>query len=87
VFLVFSALIVTAIVAAAASLSAMLVQASFRVDEMEAAVAELSDHGEVLVTDIAELSSPSRIAKWAEGQGMVMPDGVVALRVPTGDQA
>jgi cell division protein FtsL len=84
VFLVFAALIVTALVGGAASLSAMLVQASFRVDELEATVGELTDHGEVLVTEIAELSSPSRIARWAEDRGMVMPDDVVALRVPAG---
>jgi cell division protein FtsL len=84
---VFSALVVTTLVAAAASLSAMLVQASFRVDELEARVVELADQGELLTTQVAELSSPSRVAKWADEQGMVMPEDVVALTVPSGAPA
>jgi cell division protein FtsL len=81
-FLILTAIVVTALVAAAVSLSAMLVQASFDVGELETRVAELADRGAVLTTEVAELSSPSRVAKWADGRGMVMPDEVVALTIP-----
>jgi len=77
--------VVTAIVAAAGSLSAMIVQASFRVEALEAGIVELVDRGEVLTIEIAELSSPSRVARWAEDRGMVMPDDVVTLTIPRGD--
>ncbi len=78
-------MVVTAIVAAAGSLSAMIVQASFRVEALEAGIVELVDRGEVLTIEIAELSSPSRVARWAEDRGMVMPDDVVTLTIPRGD--
>jgi cell division protein FtsL len=74
--------VITALVAAAVSLSAMLVQASFRVAELETRVAELADRGALLTIEAAELSSPSRIARWADGRGMVTPDEVVALTIP-----
>lgn len=82
VFLVFATVLVTALVATAVSISAMLVQASFRADELHARVAELSDRSDGLVIEMAELSSPSRIARWAAGMGMVMPEEVVALTIP-----
>lgn len=81
-FFVLSAVVVTALVAAAVSLSAMLVQASFRVEALQAQVAELGDRGERLVTEVAELSSPWRVAGWAAGTGMVTPDDVVPLTLP-----
>jgi len=84
-FLVFSAVVVTAIITAAVSLSAMIVQASFRVEELEARIVELADREEVLTIDVAELSSPSRVARWADDRGMVMPDEVVILTIPRGD--
>lgn len=75
-------MVVTALVAAAVSLSAMLVQASFRVEALQAQVAELGDRGERLVIEVAELSSPWRVAGWAAGTGMVTPDDVVPLTLP-----
>ncbi len=36
----------------------------------------------MLATNVARLSSPSRIAEWAERYHMVLPDDVVILRVP-----
>jgi cell division protein FtsL len=87
VFLVFSATLVTALVAAAVSLSAMLVQASFRVEELQARVTELADQGELLTIEVAELSSPSRVASWADGMGMVTPEEVVPLTVRAENRA
>jgi cell division protein FtsL len=80
-------LVVTALVSAAVSLSAMVVQASFRVESLQAEVAELSDRGERLVTEVAELSSPWRVGGWAESAGMVRPNDVVALSLPGDGQA
>jgi cell division protein FtsL len=82
---VFSAVVVTAVVSAAVSLSAMIVQASFRVGELEAQIVELADREEVLAIDVAELSSPSRVARWADDRGMVMPTEVVTLTIRRGE--
>jgi hypothetical protein len=45
-------------------------------------VTELSEEHDVLATSAARLSSPSRIASWAERAHMVAPDDVIILRVP-----
>jgi cell division protein FtsL len=82
---VFSAVVVTAVVSAAVSLSAMIVQASFRVGELEAQIVELAGREEVLAIDVAELSSPSRVARWADDRGMVMPTEVVTLTIRRGE--
>jgi len=38
------------------------------------------------VKQVAQLSSPARVAAWAHGRGMVTPTDVVILRIPgTGD--
>lgn len=80
-FMVLATVVVTALVAAAVSLSAMLVQASFRTEELRARIAESADRGEVLAGEVAELSSPFRVAAWAQSRGMVTADDVVALTI------
>jgi cell division protein FtsL len=81
-FWIFSAVVVSAMVVAIVSLSALVVQASFRVDSLTSQIAQLTDQQRVLHEQVAAESSPARIQAWAHQQGMVMPSDVVVLRVP-----
>ena len=81
-FLVFSSIVVTFLVVSAVSLSALLVQTSFGIESLEQRIGVLADHSEVLVTEVAEASSPARVAGWARRRGMVIPEEVVTLTVP-----
>jgi cell division protein FtsL len=65
------------------SLSALVVQASFRVDALQSQIAQLTDQQRVLHEQVAAESSPARIQDWARQVGMVMPADVVVLRVPS----
>jgi cell division protein FtsL len=80
-FWVFAAIVVTTLVLGVVSLSAMLVQSGFRVDEVQGRIADLQDRSLSLTHEVAELSSPARIAAWARSHGLVVPDDVVVLRV------
>ena len=83
-FWIMTAVVVTGMVVGLASLSAMLVQTTFRVEELEGTIATQRDAHETLTEEVASRSSPSRIAAWALGRGMVMPDDVVVVQVPGG---
>jgi cell division protein FtsL len=72
---------VTVLLVGVVSLSAMVVQTSMQVTEVESRLRELSESHETLVTEAAELSAPGRLAEWASNSGMVAPDGVVILQV------
>jgi cell division protein FtsL len=80
-FWIFTALVVTGMVVGIVSVSALLVQASFRVDAVRERMAALAVEQEILTMEVAELSSPGRVQRWARGEGMVMPENVVILRV------
>lgn len=73
-FWVLTAVIVTAMVVGVVSLSALIVQASFRLDELKGAMADLGETQQSLTKEVAELSSPPRVMAWARREGMVMPD-------------
>ncbi|MGE5226062.1 MAG: hypothetical protein ACM3OO_04230 [Planctomycetaceae bacterium] len=83
-FWVLTAVVVTAMVVGIVSLSALVVQASFRVDALQSQIARLTDQQRVLHEQVAAESSPARIQEWARTQGLVMPGNgdVVVLRVP-----
>lgn len=81
-FWILTALIVTAMVVGIVSISALLVRSSFRVDQLRARIADAARTQQELHQDVAELSSPSRIHRWAREEGFVVPDGVVILSVP-----
>ena len=81
-FLVFSSVVIVLLVVGVVALNALFAQTAFAVHSMQTHVAALDEQHDVLATDAARLSSPSRIATWAERYQMVLPDTVVILRVP-----
>jgi hypothetical protein len=60
----------------------LFAQKAFAVHSMQTHVTALDKQHDVLATDAARLSSPSRIATWAARYQMVLPVNVVILRVP-----
>jgi len=61
------------------TLNALLAQTSFRVDEVERRIDELSQEHLELVREQAQLSAPGRIAEWARRNGMRLPDDIRSL--------
>jgi cell division protein FtsL len=70
-----------ALVVGVVALNALLAQTAFAVHTMQARVSDLQDRRDVLATEAARLSSPSRIASWAKGDEMLLPTDVVILHV------
>ena len=81
-FWAMTAAIVTTIVVALVSVSALVVETGFGVDRTEARIAQLLDDGERLRRDVAAMSAPGRIATWAKRSGLGRPEEVVVLQVP-----
>ena len=63
-------------------LNALLAQTSFRIDQAERRIEELSTEQLSLVREQATLSAPGRIAAWALRHGMRLPDDIRILHVP-----
>ncbi len=80
--MVFASLVIVGLVLGVVSMNALFAQKAFAVHSLQTRVAELGEQHDVLATDVARLSSPSRIAAWARLYQMVMSDNVVILRVP-----
>ena len=81
-FLVFASIVIVTLVIGVVAVNALFAQTAFAVHSLQSRVTELSEEHDVLATNAARLSSPSRIASWAERYHMVSPDDVVILRVP-----
>jgi cell division protein FtsL len=81
-FMVFASVVIVVLVLGVVTMNALFAQTAFAVHSTQTRVTELAKQHDVLATDVARLSSPSRIAEWAEHFGMVLPDDVVILRVP-----
>ena len=81
-FVVFASIVIVLLVVGVVALNALFAQTAFSVHSMQTHVAALDEQRDVLATDAARLSSPSRIAAWAERYHMVLPESVVILRVP-----
>jgi len=81
-FWVLTAIIATSLVVGIVSLSALAVQAGFRSDDLRERLGGLQAQQQVLREEVAAASAPSRVMRWARGEGMVMPDRVVILRIP-----
>ena len=82
-FWVMTALIVTGMIVGIVSLSALAVQASFRSDDLRQQLGSLTQRQQSLREDVAAASAPSRVMRWARSEGMVMPERVVILRLPS----
>ncbi len=79
-----SAALVSSLVWAVVALGALVVNTTYRMTDVQSQVRGLLDRQAELDLDVAQLSSPSRIAEWADMVGLVRPaagDSVI-LRVP-----
>ena len=83
-FWLLSAVVVTGLVMVVVALNALVVNATYRMTEVERQVQALQEVQDDREIEIARLSSPSRIADWAVTVGMVVPGPgeSVILRVP-----
>ena len=81
-FLVFASVVIVLLVIGVVAINALFAQTAFAVHTLQSRVTELAEQHDVLATDAARLSSPSRITSWAERYHMVTPDDVIILRVP-----
>lgn len=86
-FWILTSAVVTSMVLGVVSLSAMLVQGGFRVDDLQARIADLQERSQQLTLGVAQLSAPVRVAAWARAHGMVTPDRAVVIRVRPLDEA
>lgn len=85
-FWVFAGVLVAGLVMGVVALNALVVNTTYRTIDVERRVRALQDVHEELDIEVARLSSPSRIAAWADVVGMVVPGPgeSVILRVPGG---
>ena len=86
-FWVLVAVVAADLIIGIASLSALLVQASFQIDDLRTSVASLEQQHEVLREQVAADSSPQRVMQWARERGMQMPDRVVIVHLPAREGA
>ena len=78
-----SAALVSSLVWAIVALGALVVNTTYRMTDVQSQVRGLQDRQAELDVEVAQLSSPSRIAEWANMVGLVRPAGdPVILRVP-----
>jgi cell division protein FtsL len=78
------AVLAAVLVIGIASLSALFVQSSFSVDDLQTSVGALQQQNADLREEVAQASSPERVMEWARARGMRMPDHVVTLPLPSG---
>jgi hypothetical protein len=69
----FGAAVVAAMAVGLVSLNAMRVDAAYGAHVLREEVRDLLDAQRALVDDVARLSSPSRIGRWARVEGLVHP--------------
>ena len=73
-FVVVIAAVVVPLIVGLVSLNAVLAQTSFSVDALTTRVNTLQQKGEELRKDVAVLSAPDRVYRWALKQHMITPD-------------
>jgi len=78
-FAILATVVLGSMVLGIVSLSALLAQQSFRIDEAERHMEELTTAQLDLVHEQARLSAPGRIAAWARRNGMRLPDDIRSL--------
>ncbi len=82
-FWVLTAVVVSSLVVGLVSVNAMRVDAAYRSRSLAEEIRTMSDQRRTLVNDVARLSSPSRVGRWAVRRGLVHPAAgdVVILQV------
>ncbi len=82
-FWVLTAVVVSSLVVGLVSVNAMRVDAAYRSRSLAEEIRTMSDERRTLVNDVARLSSPSRVGRWAVRRGLVHPAAgdVVILQV------
>ncbi len=78
-FAILATVVLGSMVLGIVSLSALLAQQSFRIDEAERRMEELTTAQLDLVHEQARLSAPGRIDAWARRNGMRLPDDIRSL--------
>ena len=73
-FAVVIAAVVVPLIVGLVSLNAVLAQTSFSVDALTTRVNTLQQKSEELRKDVAVLSSPDRVSRWALKEHMITPD-------------
>ena len=81
-FWILVAVVAAVLIIGIASISALLVQTSFEVDDLRSSLGALQQQHEVLRERVAAESSPQRVEEWASQRGMQMPEHVVILPLP-----
>jgi hypothetical protein len=83
-FWIASLVAVSSLTVALVSVNAMRVDSAYEAHVVREQLALMSSQHEALVNDVARLSSPSRIGRWARVNGLVPPRSseVVILQVP-----
>jgi len=76
------AALATVLIIGIASLSALFVQSSFTVDQLQTSLSGLQQQRDVLREEVAQASSPQRVMEWARARGMRTPEHVVILPLP-----
>jgi cell division protein FtsL len=79
---VFATVVLGGLVIGLVALNASLAQTSFRIGDLDAKLAALTDRNAVLTRRVADRSAPGRIADWAARHGMRLPDEIHFLLVP-----
>ena len=82
-FWILVAVLAATLIIGIASLSALLVQASFQVDDLRGSLGALQQQHEVLRERVAADSAPERVMAWASDRDMQMPEQVVIVRLPS----
>jgi cell division protein FtsL len=83
-FFLFAGVVVSVMVMGLVALNAMLVQTTYRMQTVRQQVFDLSEEQIQLTDQVASLSSPESVARWAHLNGLTMPEpgDTIILPVP-----
>lgn len=83
-FWISSLVLVASLTVGLVSVNAMRVDAAYEAHIVREEVGLMGSERRMLVNDVARLSSPSRVGRWARANGLVHPEAgdVVILQVP-----
>ena len=81
-FWIFASVVASLLVITVVALDSLLVQTDYAMRTSQLKVIQLQSDHDVLVNEVAQLSSPARIASWAAAHGLVEPKTAVILKIP-----